>query len=106
MQRTESPPIDVIMKEIGDWQSVTFSGQNIKGMANHLVEEAHEVAKAIVWDEPVGEELADVLFMLTALKNALGIDLALEAKRKLRKNKKRRWQPPDEQGRRHHVEGT
>jgi NTP pyrophosphatase (non-canonical NTP hydrolase) len=92
------------MKEIADWQAVTFPHQDPQGIGYKLVEEAQEVARAILWEQNVGEEAADVLFMLVSTCSAFGIDLAMEARKKLHKNKKRTWKEPDELGRISHKQ--
>lgn len=82
-----------------EWAGKTFPGQTAKSKADHLLDEARELA-----DAPAdGEEMADVFLLLLHIAHMGGVDLMEEARKKLAKNQARQWSAPDDRGVYHHV---
>jgi NTP pyrophosphatase (non-canonical NTP hydrolase) len=82
---------------VTDWQRKQFPEGTVIGAANHLVKEAGEVLSAVQDGEPrerVGEELADVFFMLARVADKHEISPAMLSDfiaQKLAENKARQW---------------
>lgn len=79
------------------WQREQFPGGTIEGAAAHLHKEAAEVRSAVELREPphrLGEECADVFFMIARVCDLAGIgphEFAGYVAEKLRTNKARSW---------------
>lgn len=86
-------------REISTWAAQTFPGQTPASKVEHLIEEVNELR-----DNPSdGEEMADCVILLFNLAEMGGFDLLEEARKKMAKNKLRKWGPPDERGVCHHI---
>ena len=94
--RAES--LDVLAEETRAFARATFKSANPHSIAEHLRREAVELA-AEPEDE---EEMADVFLLLSHL--SAGRDLAGAVRRKLEKNKSRKWGEPDAGGVQQHVD--
>lgn len=89
-----------LQRDVAEWAEQAFPGQTAKSKADHLVDEARELA-----DDPSnGEEMADVFILLLHIAYMGDVDLMLEARKKMAKNRLRQWGPPDARGVCHHVE--
>lgn len=98
-------------KEIGDWQRSTFGEgkETIRGTVNKLKAEAEELSLALfkseyALDDHVADEAADIGVLLIGLCNQLDLNLLAITKRKLEKNKARKWGARREDGSFQHVE--
>lgn len=103
--------LDELYHDVAEWQKETFKGADAYGAAEHLRREASEVHQ-LLWHSdahnlirrPVvdvldlGEEMADVFFMLVQLATTAKIDLPCFVQAKLEKNKRRTWKAPDSRG--------
>jgi NTP pyrophosphatase (non-canonical NTP hydrolase) len=101
--------LQTIQREIGEWHQATFPGGTAASAARHLIEEADELYEAI--HRPglknraaITEEAADVLLLLIAAANKLGIDLEEAVNLKMSKNHSRRWALDPATGYRKHIE--
>lgn len=93
-------PLEIVLREVTDWQHAQFPHRTAHSIATHLLEEATELHR-----EPTdAEEMADVLMLLAGLAHFNGIDLAQAVRAKLDKNKARIWGKPDEHGVVKHVQ--
>ena len=101
--------LDSLKRQIEAWQAETFPAGTAASCAEHLTREAQELRREL-WDlyaprpadevnpDGVAEELADVFFLLVAVADRQGLDLARAVRRKLTVNKARTWQAPDSTG--------
>ena len=95
--------LDDLFEEIRVWQQATFPEATLEGSSEHLVDEADE-GDTSIWlsiDEPtygavVGEELADVLFMVIQCAWQADVNLAEALAAKLAVNRARTWQPAND----------
>lgn len=97
--RAPTALLDRFGAEVAQWAEATFPGQTAKSKADHLVDEARELADA----PDDGEEMADVLLLLLHIAHMQGVNLMLEARKKLEINKRRQWGPADTRGVHKHV---
>lgn len=96
---TGTATLQQLVREIGEWQAVTFPLATASSVTQHLYREAAELR-----DSPTDpEEMADVFFMLVAAARASNVDLAAAVSAKFQKNKARRWGAPDAQGVVEHI---
>ena len=118
------------MRELGDfyvewteWADKTFGKLPARrgGVVDHLLEEAHELHKAVTMEDinellpeelatrPLTddalEEAADVFVLLCHLTSDNREGFLNAIRKKMDKNKKRTWHPPDEHGVVRHVKG-
>lgn len=115
------PTLQQLAESIAAWQGRTFdqSKASSAGAVEHLRREANELWE-LFWKEgdgsqkqiekwmrpntsDVGEEAADVFFMLVQLSVSEGFDLRSAIASKYAKNIKRDWKEPDEHGVVEHV---
>jgi NTP pyrophosphatase (non-canonical NTP hydrolase) len=89
-----------LVREIGVWNRETFPTVTLKAKAEHLRREAIELAQDLN-DE---NEMADIFILLAGIVDYLGVDLAQAVEKKMAKNRKRKWGPPDEHGVVEHIE--
>ncbi len=92
--------LDTILADVSAWQRVQFPHATPASIAKHLLEEARELQQ----DPTDCMEIADVLFLLNALADALGVNLADVVAAKLAINQARTWGQPDADGVVKHVE--
>lgn len=100
--------------DVQQWQRETFPGGTAVGAANHLLEEAGELADELErFNETddynalgmAEEEAADVFLLLIAVSGLVGFDLMDAAKTKMAKNRARVWETaPNDRGYRKHIE--
>jgi hypothetical protein len=91
--------ISTISKDVAEWAEKTFPNQTPKSKAEHLVDEAKELA-----EKPGDmEEMADVFLLLVHIAYMQGVNLLEAARKKLEINRKRQWGPADERGVHKHV---
>lgn len=90
--------LDRLQKEIGLWQAKTFPESTKKTILTHFGRELRELK---VSDKP--SELADMLHLLIAYANKLGVSLMSETLKKFSENQNRKWGEPDQDGVREHV---
>lgn len=95
--------LGTVLTEAVAWSRVTFPDREPLPTAVHLRREAAELCAALARGEGAGEEVADVLILLAALADCLGLDLAGAVAVKLAVLKTRRWAEPDADGVREHV---
>lgn len=86
-----------LQDEIGTWADETFENHDLKGVLNHLIEEAEHLAK-----NPYNAmNYADVLILLMTAARMTTYDmqeLAQAVETKLNINKARIWLEPDSKG--------
>lgn len=90
-------PIEKLQTDVSAWATATFPTENLDMRLRHLREEIDEIA-ALPSDI---EEWADALMLLLNSAKMAGHsirDIVAEGFRKLEKNKRRKWLPPDENG--------
>jgi NTP pyrophosphatase (non-canonical NTP hydrolase) len=101
----ESPSLDDIQRYIADMeQERGFTDVTLLQTYLLLVEEVGELAKSIrkshtdmrtdaakSYDETAAHEIADVLMVLTAIANRLGVDMEQAFREKEERNKQRTW---------------
>lgn len=85
-----------LLNDIRDWHLETFPGVTFEVIGRKLVEEAGELLRAIEGSSDAGssqcaEEAADVFIVLAALCSRAGIDVAKEARQKMKINRRRRY---------------
>jgi NTP pyrophosphatase (non-canonical NTP hydrolase) len=88
-----------IFLEIGEWGEQTFPRSTDHSKLTHLAKEFEEL-KA---DPTSGEEMADMVMLISHLAYAHGIDLMAELQRKLRICRARHWGLPDLDGVVEHI---
>lgn len=96
------PSLDGIIREVNEWQAVTFPRATPASVVEHLRREVDELVK----DPTDTEELADVVFLAVGLAYELnlGVDgLTRIVTEKLAVNRRRIWQEPDALGVVEHV---
>lgn len=94
--------LDSIIREVNEWQAVTFPRATPASVVEHLRREVNE----LIADPTNTSELADVIFLAVGLAYELDIDidgLARIVADKLAVNRARQWQAPDAQGVVEHV---
>lgn len=89
--------LSFVAYEIVQWQRETFRHQGVPETAHHLKEEAVELERN-PYDE---EEMADVFFLLLAVADRAGVDLAQAAAAKLEENRRRKWELQPDGSHRH-----
>lgn len=94
-----SASLDVLIPQITAWQAKTFPTATLSSCMTHLRREVEELAS----NPKDGEEIADVFFLLLAVANQAGVNLAEEVAKKFEKNLKRKWKEPDAEGVVEHV---
>lgn len=97
-----------LQDELGAWQAATFKEHNsTRGKAAHLKHEAQEVVDALAEFEAhpttesfdhLAEEVADVLILALGIAAQVGFFADLAVDRKMKKNRARKWNPPDAAG--------
>lgn len=97
--RWEVPTLDSVIREVNEWQAVTFPRATPASVVEHLRREVQE----LVADPTDLSELADVVFLAVGLAYELGVDLKTVVAEKLAVNKARTWGQPDEQGVTEHI---
>lgn len=97
--QTPALTLDGIIREVNDWQAVTFPRATPASVVEHLRREVAE----LVNDPTDTSELADVIFLAVGLAYELDVDLAAVVARKLAVNRARVWSPPDEMGVCEHI---
>lgn len=90
---------DTLLVEVGEWGAQTFPASTDRAKLAHLAKEFDEL-KA---DPSSGEEMADMVMILSHLAYAHGIDLMAEIRRKLAVCRGRRWGDPDADGVVEHI---
>lgn len=91
--------LDSVIREVNEWQAVTFPRATPASVVEHLRREVQE----LVADPTDLSELADVVFLAVGLAYELGVDLKAVVAEKLAVNKARTWGQPDEHGVVEHV---
>lgn len=92
---TEPRNWDAFIRDAATWADKQFSAATSASKAEHLRREAIELAESGGKD---AEEMADVFLLLIHLSHGENVDLLEEARKKLAKNKARKWGTPDAQG--------
>lgn len=105
-----------LQEEIGNWQAETFKENNsTRGKANHLKHEADEVIAALAKFEAnhneesfdhLAEEVGDVIILALGIAAQVGFFADLSVDRKMKKNRARKWNPPDADGVCGHIKGA
>ena len=95
------PPfsLEQVFTYVNQWQTRFDGNASVPGLINHLKEEVLEFS-----EDTDAEELADIFFILFHLCALLNIEPAMEIYKKLEKNKKREWLPPDAEGKVKHAD--
>ena len=93
-------------KSLSDWAETTFGpvSTNIR-VATRANEEMSELLRALAVDDmhpKAGEEIADVVIVLSRLCTELGVDIQAEIDRKMEINRARVWKK-DNTGHGYHV---
>lgn len=88
-----------IFVEVGEWGAETFPVSTDHAKLKHLEKELAELKAA----PASGEEMADMVMILSHLAYAHGIDLMAEIGKKLEVCRARRWGQPDADGVIEHV---
>ena len=91
--------LDRVIREVNEWQAVTFPRATPASVVEHLRREVAE----LVADPTDTSELADVVFLAVGLAYELGVDLATVVAQKLAVNRARTWGKPDEFGCVEHI---
>lgn len=86
-------------REVSQWAQATFPHQTPHSKMCHLEKEIKELRE----DLNDTEEMADCFILLLNLCEMAGGDLFEAAKRKMEKNRKRKWGTPDADGVCHHI---
>lgn len=92
-----SREFDLMWQDVSRWGLETFPNPTAEGICNHIKEELDE----ILADPRDKSEYADVMILLIQLctvANLTGSDLINEVREKMKINKQRKWEKPDEQG--------
>ena len=97
--RVAVPTLDSVIREVNDWQAVTFPRATPASVVEHLRREVLE----LVADPTNTSELADVVFLAVGLAYELGVDLKTIVAEKLAINRTRIWGQPDSHGVVEHV---
>lgn len=97
--RTAAQSLDRLLEEVNEWQAATFPRSTARSAALHLLKEATELAE----NPTDSEEMADVLMLVAAVAHRAGVDLRSAVRKKLLKNRRRRWGTPDADGVVEHV---
>jgi dCMP deaminase len=100
--RPVAPTLDSVIREVNEWQAVTFPRATPASVVEHLRREVNE----LIADPTNTSELADVVFLAVGLAYELGVDLAAVVADKLAINRARTWGQPDEHGVVEHVRET
>lgn len=96
----KASPLTEFQREVTAWAQATFPHQTPISKITHLAKEVQELLES-----PMdGEETADCFILLLNLADMQGIDIMEEARKKMVKNKVRKWGAPDAQGVCHHIE--
>jgi NTP pyrophosphatase (non-canonical NTP hydrolase) len=90
-------------KEITQWQRKTFPNQTALSATSHLVEEVDELLIDLIEGAKTNarQEIADCFILLCGIADKMDMDyheLMFEVKTKMKINKARQWQAPDENG--------
>lgn len=83
-----------IFVEVGEWGTQTFGNSTDHAKLTHLRKELDE----LLADPGNGEEMADMVMILSHLAYTYDIDLMAEIRRKLEICRARTWGPPDADG--------
>lgn len=95
-----SRKMDVIVREINEWQDKVFTAATAQSKAAHLKREADEL-----YDNPTdGGEMADIFILLCGVAHKAGLNLEIEVEKKMAINRERIWGKPDAEGVVEHVE--
>ena len=97
--RVSVPTLDSVIREVNDWQAVTFPRATPASVVEHLRREVQE----LIEDPTNTSELADVVFLAVGLAYELGVDLKTIVADKLAVNRARRWGKPDHLGVSEHI---
>jgi dCMP deaminase len=97
--RVSVPTLDSVIREVNEWQAVTFPRATPASVVEHLRREVQELQA----DPTNTSELADVVFLAVGLAYELGVDLKTIVADKLAINRRRVWAPADEFGVVEHV---
>ncbi len=97
--RWSVPTLDSVIREVNEWQAVTFPRATPASVVEHLRREVNELTA----DPTDLFELADVVILAAALSLTLGADLKTVVAEKLAINKARTWMPADDFGVVEHV---
>lgn len=97
--RPSVPTLDSVVREIHDWQAVTFPRATPASVVEHLRREVVELES----DPSNAMELADVVFLAIGLAYETGVDLRAILAEKLAINRARVWGEPDADGVVEHV---
>jgi len=97
--RPAVPTLDSVIREVNEWQAVTFPRATPASVVEHLRREVQE----LVADPTDLSELADVVFLAVGLAYELGVDLKTVVAEKLAVNRARQWSEPDHLGVVEHV---
>ena len=97
--RVSVPTIDSVIREVNEWQAVTFPRATPASVVEHLRREVQE----LVNDPTDTAELADVVFLAVGLAYELGVDLKTIVADKLAVNRARQWGQPDAHGVVEHI---
>jgi hypothetical protein len=88
-----------IFVEVGEWGAETFPASTDQAKLAHLAKEFDELRAA----PSSGEEMADMVMILSHLAYAHGVDLMAEIGKKLEVCRARRWGRPDAEGVVEHI---
>ena len=88
-----------IFVEVGEWGSRTFGNSSDQSKLAHLAKEFDELRA----DPGSGEEMADMVMILSHLAYTWDIDLMAEIRRKLEICRARKWGKPDADGVIEHI---
>lgn len=91
--------LDDVLAEVAEWARTTFPSSTNEAKWIHLRKEVRELRR----DLSDGEEMADVVMIVSHLAAHQGIDLKAEIVRKLAINRHREWGAPDKNGVVEHV---
>ncbi len=80
--------IKALQQEIGDWADSVFPNRTIQSAALKLYEEIGEMLR----DPSNEDEHADIYIMMFDLSRMYGIDVAGAVRRKMMRNKRRKWE--------------
>lgn len=97
--RWSVPTLDSVIREVNEWQAVTFPRATPASVVEHLRREVQE----LVADPTDLSELADVVFLAVGLAYELGVDLKTIVAEKLAINRARVWGHPDSAGVVEHI---
>lgn len=94
---------DRFQAEVSAWQRKTFPESTKKTVLVHMKREVKELGEKRGKLHAEAAELADILHLLVAYADKIGVSLMDETRKKFKINQNRKWGVPDAEGVREHV---